>query len=464
MKYLFWCANEHLSFRIPEFEAISNIFGLDLIWVHKSSEDPWVILDFPNEDFVQKILSRSISVKYCIELWGDGNTYEELFKRVKSYPSEKVEKYASKNRSFKIYCEAFMKKLSYEERISIIDRYSFLPLKGQVKMKNPDDIYSHFEFSGFDHNNLPETPHNLFFGRCIGSGQRHLITKYSIKSRLFIGNTTMEPTLSLLMANLAKVSKGDLVLDPFVGTGSLILAASEFGGYSFGGDIDYLMMHARTRPSRVGQKKRKKEESMRGNFEQYQLEKYYGDIIVADNSRPPWREIPWFKAIIADPPYGIREPTEKIGTLRENVSISEEHLPQHYPSKISYDLSEIIDDLLNFAATHLELGGRIAFWYPVNREEYNKKKLPSNSSLKLCANCEQILSSHTSRRLLVFEKINNQGCHSENVKTDRVDNKFREHFFNANSLTKKERKERIKEYGHLNLSKDEPQNEEKMST
>lgn len=33
----------------------------------------------------------------------------------------------------------------------------------------------------------------------------------------------MDPQLSLLMANLGKVSTGDLVLDPFVGSGKLIV-------------------------------------------------------------------------------------------------------------------------------------------------------------------------------------------------------------------------------------------------
>lgn len=64
----------------------------------------------------------------------------------------------------------------------------------------------------------------------------------------------MDAQLSLLMANQAQVKSGDLVLDPFVGTGSLLVAAAQFGGYVFGSDIDYLMLHGRTRPSRITQK------------------------------------------------------------------------------------------------------------------------------------------------------------------------------------------------------------------
>lgn len=64
----------------------------------------------------------------------------------------------------------------------------------------------------------------------------------------------MDPQLSLLMANQALVKDGDIVLDPFVGSGSLLVAAAQFGGYVFGTDIDYLMLHGRTRPSRITQK------------------------------------------------------------------------------------------------------------------------------------------------------------------------------------------------------------------
>lgn len=64
----------------------------------------------------------------------------------------------------------------------------------------------------------------------------------------------MDAQLSLLMANQAKIKNGDIILDPFVGSGSLLVAGAEFGGYVFGTDIDYLMLHARTRPTRISQK------------------------------------------------------------------------------------------------------------------------------------------------------------------------------------------------------------------
>jgi tRNA (guanine10-N2)-methyltransferase len=54
------------------------------------------------------------------------------------------------------------------------------------------------------------------------------------------------------------------VIDPFVGSGSLIVAAAQFGSSVVGSDIDYLMIHAKNKSSRVGQKKRAKGEHLKG--------------------------------------------------------------------------------------------------------------------------------------------------------------------------------------------------------
>ena len=58
---------------------------------------------------------------------------------------------------------------------------------------------------------------------------------------------------------------------------------SQFGGFVFGSDIDYLMLHAKTRPSRKGQKRRSQDEKFRANFEQYGLaSRYRNDRIIEE--------------------------------------------------------------------------------------------------------------------------------------------------------------------------------------
>lgn len=60
----------------------------------------------------------------------------------------------------------------------------------------------------------------------VGCGQGHLKNHYCLAERCYIGNTTIDPELSFLQANIAKAAIGSLVLDPFCGTGSFHLFVS----------------------------------------------------------------------------------------------------------------------------------------------------------------------------------------------------------------------------------------------
>ena len=159
---------------------------------------------------------------------------------------------------------------------------------------------------------------------------------------------------------------------------------------------------------------------------------------------------------MTDPPYGIREPASKVGSTKDQIeAIPDEYLDNHIPQKIDYGLGDIFVDLMAFANLHMPVKGRLAFWMPVNREFYSEDMLPSHPCFRLVANCEQILSSHSSRRCLVFQKVlqsadfaDEQACRE---KVREMATQFRENFFKAQQLPRLERKERIKKYGHLNL-------------
>ena len=59
-----------------------------------------------------------------------------------------------------------------------------------------------------------------------------------MKKRTYIGTTSMDSALSLIIANMAKSLPGKLVIDPFTGTGSLLLTCCHFGCVAMGGDLD----------------------------------------------------------------------------------------------------------------------------------------------------------------------------------------------------------------------------------
>ncbi|CAG9826079.1 unnamed protein product [Diabrotica balteata] len=438
--YLLWFAQEHTEFRFSEINSLLSLFNIEMKFVQQPKDiEPYWIVEFNSEEDVKLLASRSVSLRNCLELWAHANTVPELHNKMKKYPHNLLQSHFNPNKSFKIEVETFCRHFTQKEKVEKLEAFSYLPVLGSVNLKNPDTTLQYIEYYGIRANDPPELPYDVFFGKWIANGLRQLIKKLSLKTRKFIGNTSMDAQLSLLMANQAKIKEGDIVLDPFVGSGSLLVAAAQFGGYVLGTDIDYLMLHARTRPSRISQKSRAKDESIRANMEQYNLQHRYLDVMVNDFSMSFWKNNFKFDAILTDPPYGIRESTERIGTTRENYKIKEEHLPTHIPAKIDYGISNIYKDILLFSAKHLKIGGCVVCWFPVFREDYDEKCLPSHPCFKLVANCEQVLTKVTSRRLLTFEKIKDPS--QEELETyDHDITDFREKYYVAREETRKERR------------------------
>lgn len=135
-----------------------------------------------------------------------------------------------KDRSFKVTVETYNKHLKQNEKIKKIETMDYLPVKGNANLKNPDVEWYYIEYYGPDVTIAPDQPYDILFGRWITDGNRDMINDISLKTRKFIGNTSMDSQLSLLMANQVMAKRGDLVFDPFVGTGSLLVASAKYGG------------------------------------------------------------------------------------------------------------------------------------------------------------------------------------------------------------------------------------------
>ena len=119
---------------------------------------------------------------------------------------------------------------------------------------------------------------------------------YTLSNRPFIGTTTTKHELAFIMWNLANIQRGDLVYDPFMGTGSLLISASVHGGIWYGSDISYNSMFPIH--SKHGGK------NIFTNFDHYQLER--PEVFLSDFSKQKIKN-GIFNAIIWDPPFGIRE-------------------------------------------------------------------------------------------------------------------------------------------------------------
>nr|CAD1836903.1 unnamed protein product [Ananas comosus var. bracteatus] len=320
-----------------------------------------------------------ILVKGIYELWGQGINYEELEKAVREFPDERKLPYLTPESTFRIVVDSFGKVISFEEQNERIQGLSYIPFQGRVDLKNPEHKFWLIETDDYGANNgLPQF-------------------------RKYLGPTAMDAEMAFIMANQGLAQKGKLVYDPFVGTGSILVAAAHFGAMTMGADIDI----------RVVRDGRGPDCNVWSNFKQYNLPSPIS-LLRADNNLPPWRpglkEV--FDAIICDPPYGVRAGGRKSGgrkLLKGAVgpyTVPEEKRFDHIPSTAPYSLAECVHDLLDLSARMLVMGGRLVFFYPVVREDgvTNNTQFPEHPCFTLIASCEQILSFRYSRILLTMVK------------------------------------------------------------
>ncbi|XP_031473689.1 uncharacterized protein LOC116246123 [Nymphaea colorata] len=416
----FLCVFYHrlLDYRRPEVESLAELFGAfgddsaaitnrSLQWElpeNHHPDSPFHFVSLPSEEIAANIARRSLLVKGIYELWGQGINYEELEAKIKEFPDERKSPYLAEDSTFKITVDSFGKVLSLKEQNERIHMLEYIPFKGRVNLRKPDHKFWLMETDEYDLNNglPPVAQRTIFFGREVGAADRKLLPTYQLKSRTYIGPTAMDAEIAFLMANQALARSGKLVYDPFVGTGSILIAAAHFGAMTMGADIDI----------RVVRDGRGPDCNVWSNFKQYGLPMPIS-LLRADNNLPPWRpgleEV--FDAIICDPPYGVRAGGRKSGGRKllkgavEPYTVPDDKRTDHIPSTAPYSLAECVHDLLDLAAQKLVMGGRLVFFYPVVREEgLTEGQFPTHECLTMIASCEQILSYRYSRYLLTMVK------------------------------------------------------------
>lgn len=294
-RYLFYFVQDLWEFRLAEFESIMRTFNISAELPKENLIKPFWILKM-HENEARKIASRSVLLRSVFELWSSGVSFNDFHNNLKKFQVE--EKY--KTESFKFRVESFNKSLKQHEKIKKIDSMSYLNFEGPIDLNNPTNTFVYFEYYGLDRLKINDEPEEIFMGKFISEGSRELISSISLKTRKFIGNTSMSPELSILMATQGLCNKNCLVFDPFCGTGSTLISAALLGATVIGSDIDFLMLHGRTRPSRINQKQREKDEGVKANMVQYNLAHLFLDVFVGDFATCPLRDNLKFDAIICD--------------------------------------------------------------------------------------------------------------------------------------------------------------------
>ena len=373
--YVIHFIHRYMEFRIPEVAAILKVNGVDESYYKLLTIAPsqvFLVTQLPGDEIARLLATRCILIRAVYQLIASGTTYEQVQEDINS-KQEQLKQY--KDCSWCLNVEIFEKSLSREEQQLKRNKVShLLPFDGPVQLKEPDQVFAVLEYERF-----------IYFGREIQPSQlkaRHLIHQYSIKARRYIGPTSMDTELALIMANLAMCNPNALVLDPFVGTGGCLLACSSFGAQCFGTDIDPIALE------------KDKVASIFNNFQQYQLRR--PEIICCDMSKPPVLQQMEWDAIVCDPPYGLRAGAKKCASGPSNGTVRTSN----------YRMQHVITDLLQFAADHLRLEGRLVYVLPINTQMFDKDTdLPTHTALRIIFVGTERITASLSRLFIVMEKF-----------------------------------------------------------
>lgn len=145
--------------------------------------------------------------------------------------------------------------------------------KNKVKLENPETVIKVYI-----------TDNKKYYGKIIEDINRGLFQKRSNEKRPFSSPISMDPVLARVLGNLSEVSSGEQVLDPFCGTGGILIEAGLCGIGVKGLDIQEEMV-----------------EGTKKNLKEYGILNY--DIREGDISEV--NEIyDEYNAVISDLPYG----------------------------------------------------------------------------------------------------------------------------------------------------------------
>lgn len=276
--------DEWIDFRLPELKALLALHYLT--WENVLRPDPasdtpanseerhFYILELPSEEIARAICNRSILVKGIYELWSCGRDLQSAVKGTMELSTEFTGQYINSTASWSVGVNTFGRTYSMEQKQDCRLQFKFLDFKGQVNVVAPElEMCVSLDYTKYRHitsatvTGLEEaglvrqvrTDVPTYFGRLLSrGGMKETLKVHDLKKRLYLGPTSLDDSLALILANISGVQSGMLAYDPFVGTASILVALTQLGAVCTGSDIDPRVlrgeMHAGTTSGDEGER------------------------------------------------------------------------------------------------------------------------------------------------------------------------------------------------------------------
>lgn len=288
MEIMFILSGEHNT--LPKAEITACLEAENASFTEKYHDQGILILEIPDEEsHIIDIIGKRIAYTHEV--------CKLLFETDTKNLNDDIEKYPWKNvipndyavRVKKIGLDLDFNSQASEIEIGGIIKRS-LGKKAKVNLENPETFLR----------TILIEERILISERLIKRAKKHY---YELKphKRPFFYPGSMSPKLARGMNNLARVKKGSKVLDPFCGTGGILIEAGIIGAKVIGIDIDEKMV-----------------EGTKMNLKYCNIKDYEVFQGNARNIKLPDK----VDAIVTDPPYGISASTAGV----ESKKIYEESL------------------------------------------------------------------------------------------------------------------------------------------
>jgi tRNA (guanine10-N2)-dimethyltransferase len=281
-KLFFLLSGENETLPASELTAILEAEGYTFEFVEKLDQ---VVRLEADQNSVNAVQRRSAYTRICaLELFTCEAQESAIVKMAESTNFQKVLK---EGESFAVRVKRVK---TYAEKIGTVALEGKLgkhilqnTVKTKVNLKTPDKT-----FIGI------LTNEKLVFGIKLAEIAPKPFVERRPRKKPFFHPSAMPSKLARCMVNIAHAKTGELVLDPFCGTGSVIIEAALIGCHVLGLDVQ-----------------RRMTKGCRKNLKHFRIEPE--GVVLADARMPPLAKV---DCLVTDPPYGRSATTMKLTTKR----------------------------------------------------------------------------------------------------------------------------------------------------
>ncbi|AUB61304.1 MAG: TIGR01177 family methyltransferase [Methanobacterium sp.] len=268
-------SKEHPTLPLAEVRAVLECEGIK--YYIKEKQEGLLILEIPLEspENMSGIIKRLSFTHEVFQILIEVDE-EQLLGKTKEYPWDNIVKsdYAVRVKKMDKKSHFNTSKLEWEMGSIIKDNVAS---EIRVNLENPSTFIRTVLING-----------KAFVGQRMGQISKKHFFDLKPHKRPFFYPGSMSPKLARGMVNLTRIRMGETLLDPFCGTGGILIEAGIIGARVIGTDIDYKMV--------------------KGSIENLQHCGIHDYQVFQEDARK--LELPSkVDAIVTDPPYGISAST-----------------------------------------------------------------------------------------------------------------------------------------------------------